>query len=236
MRQRATSSASYWPWSAMMPLQRLRRRTCWPPPRLLKATIPVGAAGCFPVEAAGCSPIGALGCPAPGPMGVVGVPGIPEDPGRAIPAPILIPEPEPGVPGVPADDPGRAIPAPTLILEPDTAANACVLALDPSEKKAALFSGSSKLTLTGCNVMANSVSTDGLYVQGAANLTAPCLMSSGGAVLTANVTLTTCKTAMTNLRRRRIPSRHSPSPLVPASAAVQPAQRCNRVSIAVGSA
>jgi hypothetical protein len=50
------------------------------------------------------------------------------------------------------------------------AANACILALDPSASKAALFSGSSLTTLTNCAVMANSVAGDAIKVQGSAQV------------------------------------------------------------------
>jgi hypothetical protein len=119
----------------------------------------------------------------------------------------------------------------------ETAANACVLALDPSEKKAALFSGSSKLTLTGCNVMANSLSPDAVYVQGAASLTAPCVMSAGGAVLTAKVTLTTCKSAMTDLPPTADPFDTLPKPFLPSTcssssgATLQPGLFCGGLSL-----
>ena len=97
----------------------------------------------------------------------------------------------------------------------DTAASACILALDPSAKKSVLFSGSSKLSLTGCNVMANSVSNDAVFTQGAATLTTPCIMSGGGAVLTAGVTLTSCKSPMTNLPPVADPFKAVSKPLYP---------------------
>jgi Flp pilus assembly protein TadG len=96
----------------------------------------------------------------------------------------------------------------------NTSANACILALDPTASKAALFSGSSNLSLAGCNVMANSVAPDAITVQGSALLTAPCLMSGGGAVLTNKVTLTSCKTALTNLPKAADPFANLPSPSV----------------------
>ena len=50
------------------------------------------------------------------------------------------------------------------------ASNACVLALNHSAAKAANFSGSSDLRLTGCSVMANSSASNAVNVQGAALL------------------------------------------------------------------
>jgi Flp pilus assembly protein TadG len=81
----------------------------------------------------------------------------------------------------------------------NSSSNACILALDPSASKSVLFSGSSALSLTGCNVMANSNAPDAITAQGSAKLKAPCLMSAGGATITSNVTLTACATPLTNL-------------------------------------
>jgi Flp pilus assembly protein TadG len=67
------------------------------------------------------------------------------------------------------------------------ASNACVLALDPSAASAALFSGSSNVTLTGCSVMANSVSPTAILSQGAQILTTDCIISVGGVSLTGGV-------------------------------------------------
>lgn len=80
-----------------------------------------------------------------------------------------------------------------------TAANACVLALDKSASKAVLFSGGSSLSLAGCDVMSNSIASDSVTAQGSASVTTPCIMSSGGVSLSANVTMTGCSSAMTQL-------------------------------------
>ena len=53
----------------------------------------------------------------------------------------------------------------------NTAANACILALNGTASKAALFSGNSNLTLSGCSVMTNSTAADAGTVQGTAALT-----------------------------------------------------------------
>jgi Flp pilus assembly protein TadG len=95
----------------------------------------------------------------------------------------------------------------------ETAASACVLALDPSASKSVLVAGSSQLTLTGCNLMANSIASDAVYSQGDGTLKTPCIMSGGGAVLTAGVTLTECKSAMTNLPPVADPFKSVPKPL-----------------------
>lgn len=57
------------------------------------------------------------------------------------------------------------------------ASKACVLALDPSASQAALFSGNTSVTLIGCSVMANSIASDAVKLQGSAGLQADCLIS-----------------------------------------------------------
>jgi Flp pilus assembly protein TadG len=61
-----------------------------------------------------------------------------------------------------------------------TAGSACVLALNPSASQAAKFWGSSHLTLTGCSVMSNSLSSSALAVGGSGYLSADCLIATGG--------------------------------------------------------
>jgi hypothetical protein len=79
-----------------------------------------------------------------------------------------------------------------------SAADACILALDPSASKAALFSGSSLTTLTNCAVMANSVADDAIKVQGSAQVSTDCLITAGGVSTTAGLTMTDCASAITN--------------------------------------
>jgi hypothetical protein len=78
-----------------------------------------------------------------------------------------------------------------------TASNACVLALNPSAASSALFSGNSSLSLTGCSVMANSMSATAVTLQGSAKLSTDCVISVGGVQLGAGATLSVCPTAIT---------------------------------------
>ncbi|WP_296818702.1 pilus assembly protein TadG-related protein [Brevundimonas sp.] len=78
-----------------------------------------------------------------------------------------------------------------------TAADACILALDPTASRAANFAGNTSVTLSGCSVMANSTAADAVNVQGSAQLTVDCLISGGGASLTAGATMTECRSAVT---------------------------------------
>lgn len=70
------------------------------------------------------------------------------------------------------------------------AGNACVLALNPSASAAAQFWGSAHLTLTGCSVMANSISTSALTVGGAGYLAADCLIATGGVAVDSGAHIT----------------------------------------------
>jgi hypothetical protein len=94
----------------------------------------------------------------------------------------------------------------------NTAANACILALDNSASKAALFSGSSNLQLTGCSVMTNSVAADAGTVQGSAQLTTTCLISAGGVSTTAGLTETVCTSPIVQAPQVADPYRDLPVP------------------------
>lgn len=59
-------------------------------------------------------------------------------------------------------------------------AKACILALSRTDSKAALFSGSADVKLTGCVVMSNSNASDAVQMQGSTKLTVDCLVSVGG--------------------------------------------------------
>jgi Flp pilus assembly protein TadG len=78
------------------------------------------------------------------------------------------------------------------------AGDACVLALSPGAAKAADFAGNSSLTLNGCSVMSNSLSTSAVNVQGSAVLTVPCVYAAGGASTGGSLTLTTCAAVKTS--------------------------------------
>ena len=79
-----------------------------------------------------------------------------------------------------------------------TAANACILALNPGAAKAADFAGNSSLTLDGCTVMSNSIASNALNVQGSAVVNVPCMYAVGGASLGGTVSLTTCAAVKTS--------------------------------------
>ncbi|NEX91889.1 pilus assembly protein TadG-related protein [Caulobacter sp. 17J65-9] len=94
-----------------------------------------------------------------------------------------------------------------------TASSACVLALDPSASGAAMFSGSSSLTLNGCSVMANSVAADAITTKGSNSLLTTCLISVGGASLTGSkLTMTECDAPVTQAPTVADPYRSVPEP------------------------
>lgn len=91
------------------------------------------------------------------------------------------------------------------------ASKACVLALNPSASKAALFSGSTNVKLTGCSVMSDSIAADAIKLQGSAALQADCLISAGGVSLSNPVT-TVCAAPMTQALPAADPFVNLPTP------------------------
>ncbi|MDP1911822.1 MAG: pilus assembly protein TadG-related protein [Brevundimonas sp.] len=75
--------------------------------------------------------------------------------------------------------------------------DACVLALNRTASSAANFAGNANVTFNGCSVMANSTAVDAVSIQGAASLSADCLISVGGVQTNSAVTLTKCPAALT---------------------------------------
>ena len=98
----------------------------------------------------------------------------------------------------------------------NNASNACILALSPTASKAANFSGSSTLTLTGCSVMSNSNASDALNVQGAALMTTTCAIAVGGVSATSGLHMSDCATPITNAPSVADPYAGVPVPTKPA--------------------
>lgn len=76
---------------------------------------------------------------------------------------------------------------------------ACVLTLDPSGSQSLLFTGSSDVVLTNCDIMSNSIASDALAVKGSGNVTASCANSVGGMEISSQLILTDCPEPRTNL-------------------------------------
>src|SRR5436190_1911593 len=81
----------------------------------------------------------------------------------------------------------------------ENAGSACILALDTSADKAALFSGSSTSKFKGCSVMANSLASNAVTVQGSGKLETSCIYSVGGVSLGSGAVLADCKSAQTGV-------------------------------------
>ncbi|MER9216995.1 hypothetical protein NKI54_34350 [Mesorhizobium sp. M0663] len=105
---------------------------------------------------------------------------------------------------------------------------ACLTALNHSAPKAALFSGSSNLKLTGCVVMSNSIAPDAIKLQGSASLQVDCLVSAGGVSLSNPVT-TVCASPIT----QALPAA-DPFADLPAPPATNPCQNSNQSALQPG--
>lgn len=92
---------------------------------------------------------------------------------------------------------------------------ACMLALSPSATSGILVSGSTSVTMQGCDLAANSVSGTA-YDMGnsGATLSAGCIYTVGGARTNANLTLTGCAAPRTNSVAARDPYRGVAEPEV----------------------
>lgn len=77
-----------------------------------------------------------------------------------------------------------------------SASSACVLALSPTVPRAITVSGSTDVSLVGCDVASNSNASDSFWMaNSSAKLTVGCVHSVGGAVTTSNLHLLTCAAA-----------------------------------------
>jgi Flp pilus assembly protein TadG len=119
----------------------------------------------------------------------------------------------------------------------NNAANACILALNKGASRAIEFSGSSTVSLAGCNVMSNSIATDSIYSQGATHVTVPCLMTSGGVSINTYVNQTDCDSAITQLSPVQDPFKALTEPSVTGScrpsngATLQPGRYCGGLNL-----
>ncbi|HVZ30126.1 MAG TPA: pilus assembly protein TadG-related protein [Asticcacaulis sp.] len=117
------------------------------------------------------------------------------------------------------------------------AANACIIALDPSISQSVYFSGSSTIALNGCNVMSDSISSASIYSQGATTVSVPCLMTAGDVSLHATVNETACGSPMTQLAPVADPFRNVPEPANTGNCqngngnTLQPGRYCGGLSI-----
>jgi Flp pilus assembly protein TadG len=117
------------------------------------------------------------------------------------------------------------------------AANACVLTLDPIADRAANFAGNTNINLNGCSVMANSLASDAVNVQGSAQLSTPCVLTAGGVSANGGLTMTSCTSPQTALPPVADPLKDLPEPsdtgqCRPSNGAtLQPGRYCNGLNL-----
>jgi len=91
---------------------------------------------------------------------------------------------------------------------------ACVLALSPTAPGALTVTGSTQVTLQGCDIASNSNAAEGFLMSGSGSLSANCGYSVGGAVSTGKLTLTECASIKTSAPVVRDPYASLPEPAV----------------------
>ncbi|WP_262269901.1 pilus assembly protein TadG-related protein [Microvirga yunnanensis] len=74
----------------------------------------------------------------------------------------------------------------------DATSQACVLALSPAAPAAVKVSGSTTVTLNGCDVASNSSAPDALTMAGGGSLTTDCAYTVGGAITSSSLSLQKC--------------------------------------------
>lgn len=96
---------------------------------------------------------------------------------------------------------------------------ACVLSLHASASGAVTATGSTAVTLTGCDVAANSLSSSAVTVSGSANITTDCVSAVGGVSATSGLNMTECSEAIENAPLTADPYRYVTEPTVPTTCA-----------------
>ncbi|MGE5500392.1 MAG: pilus assembly protein TadG-related protein [Ignavibacteriales bacterium] len=83
----------------------------------------------------------------------------------------------------------------------DPSNNACLLALSKSSANSVWIHGNGGMTISGCVVSSNSVSSQSIVAAGSSSTSMPCISTAGGVSLNSNVTLTDpeCTAPQTNL-------------------------------------
>lgn len=93
---------------------------------------------------------------------------------------------------------GQVLIATRAVAAFNNASTACVLALHPTQGSAAQFQGAAQVTLNGCSVMANSIASDAVAVQGATVVSTDCLIAVGGVLENGSVTMASCEQPVEN--------------------------------------
>lgn len=100
------------------------------------------------------------------------------------------------------------------VAQTTTGGPACILALNPSADRALYLTGSSKVSLDGCEMMSNSLSSSSFYLTGSANIDVDCIASAGGTDLSGSgFTLSMdCNSTRTNQPPAQDPYESVPEP------------------------
>lgn len=119
-------------------------------------------------------------------------------------------------------------------------ANACVVALSRSASRAIDVTGSSRMTLVGCDVASDSTASDAIHTWGSATAVADCAFSVGGISNNGAMTLADCPGGVTGAQNVPDPFSALPTPTVPGTciatsnyngASLSPGYYCNGMSL-----
>jgi len=91
---------------------------------------------------------------------------------------------------------------------------ACILALDTSASGAVTFTGSSNVTLDGCNIHSNSLATDAVAVTGSGHVTTPCASAIGNVSATSGLVMSECTSPIEHGYPINDPYADVPEPLI----------------------
>jgi len=115
---------------------------------------------------------------------------------------------------------------------------ACMLALDKTAKNALQFWGNNTTTLSGCNVMSDSLNTQSLSVGGSSTVSVPCAIAVGTVYVNATLNSTSCGSPISNAEPAADPYASLPAPAIPVTCTsvpaignLSPGKYCNGLSI-----
>ena len=115
---------------------------------------------------------------------------------------------------------------------------ACMLALDKKVQNALDFSGSNSTKLAGCNAMSDSLNNQSFGVNGSSTVSVPCAIAAGGVDVSSTLSLTLCKSPISNAQPAPDPYASLAAPAIPASCTnapgngdLSPGKYCGGLSI-----
>jgi Flp pilus assembly protein TadG len=115
--------------------------------------------------------------------------------------------------------------------------NSCLLALDKSASGAITFWGNTGSTFTDCNVYSDSISSTAFSLGGSAKASMPCALAVGGFDTTSGLTLTSCKSVVSDAAYIPDPYKSLPAPTIPSNCTngnpspLTPGKYCNGLTI-----